>query len=137
MDPSFRQPKYHNERGSKQGRYFVNRLDYFEIHQYPNFKRDRVVVFIGFCLAIHLFIQTPKISAMLTVPYLLFCLYLANISLVSFIILHRQICRYRGYFFYPKIWMKFFISIRKEVDLDDFDSCATMAPRNNINKPQN
>jgi len=135
MDANFRQPKYQNERGSKQGRYFVNRLDYFEIHQYPSYKRDRALAFIVFCLTIYLFIQTPSISGLLTVPYLLACLYLFNISLVSFMILTRQVCRYRGYFFYPKKWLRFFKSIRKEIDLEDFDSCATLESRNSINKP--
>jgi len=135
MDPSFRQSKYKNESGAKQGRYFMNRLDYFEIHQYPSFKRHKILSFLGFCLSIHLFIQTPAVSDVLTFPYLLFCLYLSNLSLVSFIILHRQVCRFNSYFFYPKKWLRFFLSIRKDVDLDDFDSCATMSTRNSINPP--
>jgi hypothetical protein len=130
MKSDFRQPKYLNESGSKKGQYFVNRLDYFEFHQYPKYKLHKFMAFAGMLFSIYLLLQIAKVSGFIWLPYFLFSLYLAQISTVSFIILQRKMCRYRGYLLYPKKWLKFFLSIQKEVDLNDYDSCATLEKRN-------
>lgn len=126
MRNDFRQAKYLNETGSKQGQYFVNRLDYFEFHQYPKYKMHKTIAVILFFLGLHLLSYSNAFSSIIWLTYAGGCLYMSYVSAVSFIILHRQLCKYRGYFLYPKSWLKFFISIQKEVDLDDFDSTATI-----------
>jgi len=131
MRQDFRQPKYLSESGSKQGRYFINRLDYFEFHQYPLFRNHKILSIIGFLVSVYLLNFSDNFSSVFWVGYVFICCYLAYVSLTSFIILQRQICPYRGYFLYPKTWLAFFCSIKKEVDAEDFDSIATMN-RDNI-----
>lgn len=126
MKQDFRQAKYLNESGSKKGKYFINRLDYFEFHQYPNYKKHKVLSAITFFISLHFLSYANIFSSFLWIMYVVGCLYLSYISAVSFILLQRQICRYRGYIFYPKSWLAFFISIQKDVDIDDFDSIATL-----------
>ncbi|MEW6989525.1 hypothetical protein AADZ91_02450 [Colwelliaceae bacterium 6441] len=126
MKQDFRQAKYLNESGSKQGQYFINRLDYFEFHQYPSYKKHKVFTIIGFFLGLYLLSYAHFFSSVFWLVYVVGCLYLSYISCATLIILQRQICRYRGYIFYPKHWLAFFTAIQKEVDIQDFDSIATL-----------
>jgi len=126
MRQDFRQPKYSNESGSTQGKYFINRVDYFEFHQYPSFKKHKILSVICFFLSIHLLSYANTFSSLFWLIYVFGCLYISYISMTSFILLQRQICRYRGYLLYPKSWFKFFLSVQKEVNINDFDSLATL-----------
>jgi len=126
MRQDFRQAKYSNESGSKKGQYFINRLDYFEFHQYPSYKKHKILCFIGFFLGVYCLSYANNFSSVFWMIYVIVCLYLSYLSATTLIILKRQICPYRGYLCYPKKWLAFFISIQKEVDLEDFDSIATM-----------
>lgn len=126
MRNDFRQPKFFNESGSKKGQYFINRFDYFEFHQYPNYKRDKILSVLGCVLAIYLIGFTNEFSGIIGFLYGLSCLYLFCTSIATFVILKRQLCKIRGYLGYPSSWVKFFRSLEKEIDVNDFDSIATM-----------
>ena len=47
----------------------------------------------------------------------------------EFILLKNRLCRYKGYYLYPKRIISFFRSIEITVDLNDFDSIATMSKK--------
>ena len=55
--------------------------------------------------------------------------YIGYVSLVSFNVLRTKVCRIRGYFLYPTRFVAFFKEREKKVDLNDFDSIATMTKK--------
>ena len=122
MTKKFRQFKYLNESGSQQGEWFINRLDYFTFHQYPSYFKHKYLSLTVTIAFIVLAIKLLKYSLWPALP----CFYIAYISLRTFIILQRRICRYRGYFIYPKRFVKFFKDREQYPDLNDFDSIATI-----------
>jgi hypothetical protein len=126
MKQDFRQAKYLNQSGYQKGQYFINRLNYFEFHQYPNYKKHKVLSVFTFFVGLHCLSYANMFSSVFWLLFVTGSLYLSYISAITFILLQRQICRYRGYIFYPKSWLAFFISIQKDVDIDDFDSVATL-----------
>jgi hypothetical protein len=122
MANDFRQSKYLNESGSKKGNWYINRLVYFQFHEYPKFKLHRLASLLA---AIFCYVLTMKLLSNHLVLTLV-PIYIGYISLLTFIILKRKICRLRGYFLYPKKLVKFFKAREVEVDLADFDSIATL-----------
>ncbi|NQZ23606.1 MAG: hypothetical protein HRT53_16325 [Colwellia sp.] len=121
----FRENRYLNESGSKTGNWYMNRLDFFQFHQYPKYKKHK---FISFCLIIvfiYLSFYIIKFSILGSLPFI----YLTYAALMTFNLLHSKTCRYKGYFLYPKKIINFLRDREIEVDLDDFDSIATMSKK--------
>lgn len=122
MQKNFRENKYLNESGSKTGSWYLNRLDYFQFHGYPKAKQHKLLSLI---VGVFAFILSLKLlSTSLIVSSLL--LYITYIALLTFVLLRSKICRYKGYFLYPKRIIQYFRTIEVMVDLNDFDSIATM-----------
>lgn len=121
----FRENRYLNESGSKTGNWYMNRLDYFQFHQYPEYKKHK---FISFCLIIvfiFLSFYIIKFSILGSLPFI----YLTYAALMTFNLLHSKTCRYKGYFLYPEKIINFLREREIEVGLDDFDSIATMSKK--------
>jgi hypothetical protein len=122
MEKLFREAKYKNETGAKQGQWFMNRFDYFEFHQYPQYNKHLYLSGFSCLFFFYLANQTIYVSFLL----FLFCSYFSVISLCICYVLKKQICRYEGYFLFPKFIVRFLRAREKDVDLLDFDSIATM-----------
>ncbi|MBO9492309.1 hypothetical protein J7384_18250 [Endozoicomonas sp. G2_1] len=119
MKNEFRQAKYQNESGSKIGRWYLNRLDYFEFYSFEGenkLKAKCLVCIIGAFLLI-------KISPILISLFLAWTIY---VSVLTLYILQRKICKYSGYFAFPNRIVEELKSYKKEIDITDFDSLATM-----------
>lgn len=125
MDHKFREAKYLNESGSKQGSWFLNRMDFFQFYTYPKFAVHKWMSLIITILSWFSLLKSLPYSFLLSLPII----YVAYVALRTFIILHRRVCRYNGYFLYPKRFVKFFKEREIQVDLNDFDSVATMNPK--------
>ena len=125
MRNEFRESKYLNESGSKTGNWFMNRLDYFQFHEYPKYKRHKYISLLFGVFLAYLSLKISQGNLLGALPFI----YLSYVSLLSFNLLRTKICRYRGYFFYPKRIVKFLRTIEVETDLDDFDSVATMSKK--------
>ncbi len=121
----FREHRYLNESGSKTGNWYMNRLDYFQFNEYPEYKKHK---FFALFLCIGSFYCGLKILSISFIGTLVFY-YLAYIFLLSFNLLRTKTCRYNGYFLYPQKWIKFFRAREIETDLNDFDSVATMSKK--------
>ena len=101
---NFRESKYLNESGTKKGNWYLNRLDYFQFNEYPEYKKHKAIaLFLG-----------------------ILAIYLGYIALLSFNLLRTKICRYKGYFIYPTKFILCFRAREVEIDMEDFDSVATM-----------
>lgn len=118
----FRESKYLNESGTKKGNWFLNRLDYFQFHEYPEYKKHKLLSLVLTVTFVYLFMKTASVSFLSSLIFI----YLTYVSAKTFYVLHTRICRHRGYFLYPKRIVKFLKSIEVEVELNDFDSVATM-----------
>ena len=125
MSNEFRGSKYVNESGSKRGNWYMNRLDYFQFHEYPAYKKHKVLSLVLGVIFYFIGIAALKVSLFAFIP----CIYLCYVALFTFNLLRTKRCRYRGYFLYPVRIVKFFRSIEVEVDLQDFDSVATMSEK--------
>jgi len=122
MQKQFRENKYLNETGSSKGTWYLNRIDYFQFHGYPKATQHKILSLI---VGIAAFILSFKmLSTSLIISAILF--YITYISLLTFSLLRSKVCRYKGYLFYPKRFVKFFKTIEVMVDLNDFDSIATL-----------
>ncbi len=121
----FREHRYLNESGSKTGNWYMNRLDYFQFNEYPEYKKHK---FFALFFGIGSFYCGLKILSISFIGTLVFY-YLAYIFLLSFNLLRTKVCRYKGYFLYPKKWIKFFGAREIKTDLNDFDSVATMSKK--------
>ena len=122
MDKKFREAKYLNETGSKMGSWYLNRMDYFQFHQYPSYKKHKTLSLILTLLLYYAGLYLIKSSFWASLPVF----YLAYVAMFTFNILRTRVCRYNGYFLYPSKLIRFFKSIEIEVDVNDFDSIATM-----------
>jgi len=125
LNKKFRENRYLNESGSKTGNWYMNRLDYFQFHQYPEYKRHKYVSLCLVFVFIYLSFNLIKLSFLGSLPFI----YFTYVALVSFNLLHTKTCRYKGYFLYPTKIINFFRAREIEVDLDDFDSIATMSKK--------
>jgi len=125
MKQDFREAKYLNESGSKKGNWFINRLNYFEFHRYPGYKKHLIGSFALFIFSIVMIIELMLNYFFVS---LAFC-YLAYFSCLTLIILKRQICRIGGYILYPNKVIRFFKHREKNVDMNDFDSIATLTKK--------
>ena len=103
----------------------MNRMDYFRFHEYPKYKQHKYFSLIFGALVYLLGIEVLKVSFLMSLPLF----YLGYIALLTFNLLRTKVCRYRGYFLFPKKIIKFFRDLEVEVNLDDFDSIATMNDR--------
>ncbi|PKG81921.1 hypothetical protein CXF85_15400 [Colwellia sp. 75C3] len=122
MTKQFRENKYLNESGSKTGTWYLNRLDYFQFYGYPKITQHKVLSFV---VGIFAFILCLKLlSSSLIISTIL--LYITYVALLTFILLKSRVCRYKGYFIYPKRFIKYFRELEVTVDLNDFDSIATL-----------
>ena len=111
--------KYQNESGSKQGNWYLNRVDYFEFHRFPKYNKVRIYCLITILLSLYLF-------QFFNLFFSCFLFYLLYIAIRTLSIFHSQTCRHKGYFLYPKSFIKKLKGFEKEVDILDFDSIATM-----------
>lgn len=125
MSQKFRENKYLNESGSKTGNWYMNRLDYFRFHEYPSYKKHKYISLFICILCAYFSFKTLAVTILGAFPFM----YVCYISLLSFNLLRTKTCSYKGYFLYPKKFTNFFISIEVEVDLNDFDSIATMSKK--------
>lgn len=122
MDQKFRESKYQNESGTKVGSWHLNRMDYFQFHQYPGYNKYKFASLIGTIMSIIFIIETMQAGSWFSLLFI----YMAYFSALSFNILRTRICRYNGYFLYPTRIIRFLREREIQVDLDDFDSIATM-----------
>ncbi|MGL1956808.1 MAG: hypothetical protein OCD00_05765 [Colwellia sp.] len=121
----FRESRYLNESGSKTGNWYMNRLDYFQFNEYPEYKKHKFIAFLAGVFLIYLGLKILKTTFLGSLPFF----YLGYIALLSFNLLRTKVCRYNGYFIYPKKIINFFREREIEVDLNDFDSVATMSKK--------
>lgn len=126
MEKQFRENKYLNESGSKKGNWYMNRVDYFQFHEYPEYKKHKTIALLVGIFVYFLGIKMLSTSFLIAI----LCFYIGYVALLSFMLLRSKTCRYRGYLFYPKKIVKFFKSIEIEVNLKDFDTIATMNTNN-------
>lgn len=125
MSNKFRESKYLNESGSKTGDWFMNRFYFFQFHEYQKYKSHKIISLLIGIFAVYLSFKILKISFLGALPFI----YLSYVSLLSFNLLRTKVCRYKGYFLYPKRFVNFFMAIKVEVDINDFDSVATMSKK--------
>jgi len=118
----FRESKFLNESGTKRGTWYVNRLDYFQFHEYPEYKKHKAVALVLFIFSLFVIIELLPVSFFLALPVM----YVAFVSVRTFDILRNRVCRYRGYFLYPRSFVSFFEARKVDVDVNDYDSVATM-----------
>lgn len=125
MPKRFRESKYLNETGSKTGNWYMNRMDYFQFHQYPKYKQHKYLSLIVSIVLFFIAMKVIKSSFLLSLPIFYSC----YIAALTFYILRENVCRYRGYFLYPKKIIAFFRTLEIDVDVNDFDSIATMSKK--------
>lgn len=125
MNKQFRESKYLNESGSKIGNWYLNRLDYFQFHEYPEYKAHKL---IALTIGVFLYFSGIKVFNYSFVISLLF-FYVGYVALLSYNLLRTKRCLYRGYFLYPRKIVNFLRAREIEVDLNDFDSIATMSEK--------
>lgn len=121
----FRENRYLNETGSKTGSWYMNRFDYFQFNEYPEYKKHKFFALIAAIFLFYFGLKILKTTFLGSLPVF----YLGYIALLSFHLLRTKVCRYKGYFIYPKKVIKFFRDREVEVDLNDFDSVATMTKK--------
>lgn len=124
----FRENKYLNESGSKTGNWYMNRLDYFQFHEYPKYKKHKFITLPLGIFFYFLGLSVLELHFLASIPFF----YLCYVALFSFYLLRSKRCRYKGYFLYPTSFIKFFRSIEVDVDLNDFDSIATMSKKDQV-----
>lgn len=122
VSKDFREPKYQNQTGSKTGNWYLNRIDYFQFHQYPAYGKHKLFSLLAGVALYFIGMKVLESTFWGSLPVF----YLSYLSLLSFNILRRRICRYKGYFLYPTRFVRFFRAYEIEVDVEDFDSIATM-----------
>jgi hypothetical protein len=122
---NFRESRYLNESGTKTGNWFLNRLDYFQFHEYPEYKKHKLICVLATILFYGLTIKFIMISFLSSLPFF----YASYIASKSLYVLHTKVCRHNGYFLYPSKIVKFFKVREIETDLNDFDSIATMSKK--------
>ncbi|REL28261.1 hypothetical protein DXX93_17930 [Thalassotalea euphylliae] len=115
-----REFKYQNESGTQVGKWYLNRLDYFEFHRFEGFFLWQVKSVAGVVLAVFLLGQ---LSLLFWLPLI----WLAYVSGLTLWILKQQRCKFKGYFLFPHSIVTNLKSYKKEHDLLDFDSLATLA----------
>ena len=125
MPKGFRENRYLNESGTKTGKWFMNRLDYFQFHEYPKYKKHKLVSMLFGVFSIYLSLKILKVSFLVFIPFI----YTSYLLLLSFNLLRTKVCRYKGYFLYPKRMIAFFRSMEVQSDINDFDSIATMSKK--------
>jgi hypothetical protein len=113
-----REFKYQNETGTKIGKWYLNRLDYFEFYGFPGEWKIKAKSLL--CLGLSLWLI--KLLPIFLAPIFVWAAY---VSIRTFVIVIEKKCRYRGYFLFPRKIIDFFREYRKEVDVTDFDSLAT------------
>lgn len=123
----FRENKFLNESGSKTGNWYMNRLDYFQFYTYPKYNKHKYLALTGGVLFLYIALKVLSNTILGAIPFL----YVSYVALLSFYILRLKTCRYRGYLFYPKRFINFYKDREVGVDLNDFDSVATMQKSRN------
>ena len=88
----FRENRYLNESGSKTGNWFLNRLDFFQFHEYPEYKKHKLISFFAGALTFILSIKIIMLSFLASLPIF----YVSYIALKSFYLLHKKVCRHNG-----------------------------------------
>ena len=121
----FRESKYLNESGTKIGNWYMNRIDYFQFHEYPAYKKHKFLSIVACILVYFTGLKVMETSFLTALPFF----YFGYLFLLSFVLLRSKRCRYKGYFLYPTRIISFFKSIEVDVDLNDFDSIATMSKK--------
>ena len=72
MSNEFRGSKYVNESGSKRGNWYMNRLDYFQFHEYPAYKKHKFLsLFVG-VFFYFIGIEAFKISFLFFIPLFIY-----------------------------------------------------------------
>lgn len=122
---NFRESKYLNETGAKTGNWYLNRLDYFQFHEYPEYKKHKFICALATMLFYCLSIKFILSSFILSLPFI----YLSYFTSRTLYMLHTKVCRYNGYFLYPSNIVNFLRAREVETDLNDFDSIATMSKK--------
>jgi hypothetical protein len=122
MHKKFRGNKYLDESGSKIGSWYLNRMDYFQFYGYPKATQHKIFSLLVGVIAFILSFKMISISLIISATLF----YITYVSLLTFSLLRSKICRYKGYIFYPRRFVKFFRTIEVMVDMNDFDSIATL-----------
>ena len=121
----FRENRYLNESGSQTGNWFLNRLDYFQFHQYPKYKAHKFISLMICLLCVIVSLKIISVSLLAVLPFF----YIGYIAAKTFYILNTRVCRHRGYFLYPAKIVKFFKAREIATDINDFDSIATLSKK--------
>lgn len=114
-----RDPKFLNESGSSQGKWHLNRFDYFEFYGFETELKIKIVAWITLIASVFALFNL----SILTFPFILWCSYVAVRTLF---ILHKKICSFHGYLLYPTMLIDTFKRYEKQIDMGDFDSIATL-----------
>jgi hypothetical protein len=81
MSNKFRESKYLNESGSKTGNWYMNILDYFQFHEYPQYKNHKIIVLLVGIFFYFLGIRVLDIHFLASIPFF----YLCYVALFTFI----------------------------------------------------
>ena len=112
MKYDFRQPIHKEFVGDSKGDLYLNHLKYFEFHDYPGCSLHKVWAVLIVLLVIFNISALFKMSLFIGLA----SLYLLYISVLTHFLLQKRICRYKGYFIYPKFFIRFFKKRKKDVD---------------------
>jgi len=117
-----REPKYQDESGSKTGNWYLNRFEYFEFYGFQGETKLKLI-----CLIVCISSYISLISA----PIYLFPLlaWLVYVTCFTLYILHKKVCKIEGYFLFPQRLIKRFKRYEKQIDVEDFDSVATLSKK--------
>lgn len=119
-----REPKYLNESGSQQGKWFLNRFDYFEFYGFEGELTIKIIAFITLIASLYFI---PQLSIFL-MPLMIWLAYVSGLTLY---ILRRKHCKFHGYLLYPSRLVKTFKYYEKQIDMEDFDSVASLSNTRN------
>ncbi len=111
-----------NETGTQKGRWYMNRLDYFQFHRYPSYAKHKVIALLTFILLVLVLPQIIQFNFFIALPFI----YFTYLAIRTFDVLRTRVCCHKGYFLYPKSWVTFFKQREVDTSVNDFDSIATM-----------
>lgn len=116
-----REFKYLDESGKKQGKWYLNRIDYFEFYSFEGELSLKIKCGLLILILI-LFLGAKYVNAFFVLP-ILWALYVLFLTLF---LTFKKRCKYKGYFLFPNRIVKKFKDYEKKTDLLDFDCLATM-----------
>ncbi len=118
-----REPKNLNQNGGQQGNWYLNRFDYFEFYGFEGEVKLKLLCLVA-CISSY-FLLLSAVPFYLYIPLG----WIIYISALTLYVLHKKVCKFDGYFLYPKSLVKKFKRYEKQIDMEDYDSVATLNDR--------